>query len=144
MKKVLKKWARTGTETRDDIYDKLGSASGGARRIAKKVVEKVKPDPTRYKPRKRKMNSREKEELGLVGAGLAAGTTALGAQLYVHSEKVDRERAAHKKRKKEEKEYREKRKKENRGKRKARNKTIGDDKTSISPYLYGDMLEEKK
>ena len=45
MKKMLKKWARTGTETRDDIYDKLSGAGSGSKFSRSNKIKEVQTKP---------------------------------------------------------------------------------------------------
>ena len=69
MKKMLKKWARTGTETRDDIYDKLGGAGGGSKFSRSNKIKEVQTKPKKslknQKPTKSKLDKSLKESEGI-------------------------------------------------------------------------------
>ena len=160
MKKMLKKWARTGTETRDDIYDKLSGAGSGARKMAKKAVEKVTPK----KGRKKYKSSRQKSEEVAAGLLVAGSSALLGAQIYGKATGEERAKKASKERRKksETKAFKEKLKDYNKYEKEVKNRK-GTEKNIHDRYidpkriaaarkkakemgidmksLYGDMLE---
>jgi len=63
MKKMLKKWARTGTETRDDIYDKLSGAGGGSKFSRSNKIKEVQTKPKKSLKNQKPAKNKEDEFL---------------------------------------------------------------------------------